>query len=151
VAASHVVKASDEDLGWLYPDVSIDDAVARWSTLGPELVVMTRGAEGCLAITPSGATADREGVKVDVADTIGAGDAFESGLLSAIADLDRLAPDAVAKLSDDELSFLLERATTVSAMTCEKEGADPPTRAEYDARTADAGAEPPRRTGETPG
>jgi fructokinase len=151
VAASHVVKASDEDLGWLYPDVSLDDAVGRWSTLGPQLVVMTRGAEGCVALTPSGATAERPGVQVDVADTIGAGDAFESGLLSAIADLDRLSPEAVAKLSDDDLAFVLERAITVSAMTCEKEGADPPTRAEYTARASAGVGERTRTPSETPG
>ena len=46
VAASHVVKASDEDLGWLYPDVAPSEAVARWATMGPSLVVMTRGADG---------------------------------------------------------------------------------------------------------
>ena len=47
VAASHVVKASDEDLGWLYPDLDPADALRRWATLGPALAVLTRGADGC--------------------------------------------------------------------------------------------------------
>jgi fructokinase len=136
VSASHVVKASDEDLAWLYPDDDPDGAVRRWSTLGPELVVMTRGAEGCVAVSSTGHPVERPGQRVDVVDTIGAGDAFESGLLSALADFDALVPGAIAKLSDDDVLSALDRAVTVSAMTCEKEGADPPSRAEYSARTA---------------
>ncbi len=138
VSASHVVKASDEDLGWLYPDQPLDSVLRRWSTLGPELVVMTRGADGCVAVTASDSWVERAGSPVDVSDTIGAGDAFESGLLSAIADLHALGPGLVAKLSDDDVVSVLDRAITVSAMTCERDGADPPTRADYTARVARA-------------
>jgi fructokinase len=138
VSASHVVKASDEDLGWLYPDEPLDDVLRRWSSLGPELVVMTRGSHGCVAVGPQREPVQRGGLKVDVADTIGAGDAFESGLLSALADLDALAPGAVAKLFDDDVRSVLDRAVTVSAMTCEREGADPPSRSEYTERAGAA-------------
>lgn len=133
VAASHVVKASDEDLRWLYPGEDLAGVLRRWVTLGPELVVMTRGADGCAAETRSGVSADRPGVKVEVVDTIGAGDSFESGLLSGLADEGLLHPDGLAQLSSTQLDSVLRRAVTVAAITCGRAGADPPNRAEYDA------------------
>jgi fructokinase len=137
VAASHVVKASDEDLGWLYPDLALEKAVRRWAQLGPELVVMTRGADGCLAIRRGGGAAlERPGRPVAVVDTIGAGDAFESGLLSGIAHATEPRPGGVERLSDDDLLAVLDRAILVSALTCQREGADPPSREEYDAAVA---------------
>ena len=86
VAAAHVVKASDEDLAWLYPDIDPVLAARRWSAHGPRLVVVTRGPQGCLAVTRSGALVERDSARVDVVDTIGAGDSFESGLLSGLVD-----------------------------------------------------------------
>jgi fructokinase len=133
VAASHVVKASDEDLEWLYPDQDPDEAVRRWAQLGPELVVVTRGEDGCLAVRRGGGAAvERPGRSVSVVDTIGAGDAFASGLLSGLADATELQPGGVERLSDDDLLAVLDRAILVSALTCERQGADPPSRDEYD-------------------
>lgn len=133
VAAAHVVKASDEDLAWLYPNSAALDVLARWIRSGPGLAVLTRGVAGCAAVTAAGAEVDVSGIEVGVADTIGAGDAFMAGLLSGLADADRLHPDAVSALATDDLRDVLQRATVVSALTCERVGADPPTRAEYSA------------------
>jgi fructokinase len=72
------------------------------------------------------------GYPVDVADTIGAGDAYASGLLSGIADAGALSPGAVSALSDAGVADVLDRAVLVSAMTCRRSGADPPTREEYE-------------------
>lgn len=135
VAAAHVVKASDEDLGWLYPDTAALDVLANWTRSGPELAVLTRGAAGCAAVTAGGALADLPSIDVGVADTIGAGDAFMAGLLSGLADAGCLRRGAVAGLAADRLHGALERATVVAALTCARVGADPPTRAEYSAYT----------------
>lgn len=134
VANSHLVKASDEDLRWLYPDEPLSDVVRRWARLGPELAVMTRGADGCVAETRSGLSADLAGVPVEVVDTIGAGDSFESGLLSGVADEDLLDPVALGRMSSPQLEAVLRRAVTVAAMTCGRAGADPPSRTEYEAK-----------------
>jgi fructokinase len=134
VAAAHVVKASDEDLAWLYPDTDPVEAIRRWSAHGPKLVVVTRGPDGCLAVTRAGSIVERASVQVDVVDTIGAGDSFESGLLSGLVDAGATSPTQVEALSDDEVGHVLDRAVLTSAMTCERSGADPPTRAAYDAR-----------------
>jgi len=50
VSASHVVKASDEDLEWLYPDRHWRDSAAHWLRMGPAMVVVTRGPHGSFAI-----------------------------------------------------------------------------------------------------
>ena len=133
VSASHVVKASDEDLAWLYPERSPTEALVAWAGLGPDLLVVTRGAEGCLALRRGGELVATEGRSVDVVDTIGAGDAFESGLLSALADAGVLSPARMAALTDGVVADAIGRAVTVSAMTCQRAGADPPDRAEYEA------------------
>jgi len=133
VGSSHLVKASDEDLSWLYPDAGCLDVARRWSTMGPELVVMTRGVDGCFAVKASGELVELTGVRVDVVDTIGAGDSFEAGLLSGLADRSWLAPGAIARQPVEALRAVLQTAIDVSAMTCERAGADPPTRTSYDA------------------
>lgn len=133
VAAADVVKASDEDLGWLYPDVAALDVLAEWTRSGVELAVLTRGAAGCAAVTADGVEADVPGIAVAIADTIGAGDAFMAGLLSGLADAGFLQRGAVRALSASDLRGVLQRAVVVSALTCERVGADPPTRAEYSA------------------
>ena len=133
VAASHLVKVSDEDLAWLYPHTPHLDVVRRWSMTGPELVVMTRGADGCVAVKATGESMELPGVNVEVVDTIGAGDSFAAGLLSGLADVGCLRPRAISAQPVESLHAALQRAIDVSAMTCERAGADPPTRARYDA------------------
>ena len=46
VVLSDVVKVSDQDVEWFYPDRAIDDVVQDWLAMGPSLVVVTRGGEG---------------------------------------------------------------------------------------------------------
>jgi fructokinase len=133
VRAAHVVKASDEDFEWLYPHTDSIDALERWASLGPAIVVMTRGPDGCLAYLARGDAVAMPGVPVDVVDTIGAGDAFESGLLSAIADTGFLDPERVYDIDVETVRAVLDRAVTVSAMTCQRVGANPPTLAEFEA------------------
>nr|MBA2445870.1 carbohydrate kinase [Nocardioidaceae bacterium] len=81
----------------------------------------------------SGESVELEGVKVEVVDTIGAGDSFEAGLLSGLADTECLSAAAIAEQPAAALRAVLQRAIDVSAMTCGRAGADPPTRANYDA------------------
>lgn len=90
VTLSDVVKASDEDLAWLYPGVDVLDSARRWLSLGgaegPAMVVVTRGAAGPWGITAAGET-EFAAPRVEVADTVGAGDSFMAALLSGVVDL----------------------------------------------------------------
>jgi fructokinase len=71
---------------------------------------------------------------VTVVDTVGAGDAFAGGLLAALADDGSATPGALTGAAPERIAAALRHAVLVSAMTCERPGADPPTRAELDAR-----------------
>jgi fructokinase len=123
---AHVVKLSDDDAAWLYPDVSHDTVVETILELGPQLVVLTLGAEGALART-SAVSAKVAAPNVDVVDTVGAGDAFSAGLLRRLWEHEWLDAGSVAGLGDDELADLVRFAAVVAALQCSRAGASPPT------------------------
>lgn len=129
VAVCDVVKASEEDLALLHPDTAPEAVAARWADSGPALVVVTRGPDGAVAFGPSGRL-EVPGRQVDVVDTVGAGDAFTSGLLAGAARLGLLDGAALRTAETDALQEVLEHAVRVSALTCTRPGADPPTAAE---------------------
>ncbi|RFS83417.1 carbohydrate kinase [Actinomadura spongiicola] len=135
VALSDVVKASDEDLAWLYPGEDPVEVAHRWVRLGPALAVVTRGPGGCVAVTASGQV-ERPAPVVEVADTVGAGDAFMSGLLSGLLAgglLDPARRGDLARGDAASLSGPLAAALASAAITCTRPGADPPTADELDA------------------
>ncbi|MES9807907.1 carbohydrate kinase family protein [Streptomyces cinereoruber] len=133
VALADLVKASDEDLAWLYPGEAPEAVAARWLDLGPAVVLVTRGAVGSFAVTRYHTVA-AEAPPVDVVDTVGAGDSFMSAVLDATAARDRA---ALGALSAGELAGLLARAGAAAAVTVSRAGAQPPDRAELDAARAD--------------
>lgn len=136
VAAAHIVKASDDDAVFLYPDSAPEDTARRWCALGPLLVIVTYGADGARAFAGGDEVARCPGVEITLADTVGAGDSFSGGLLAALADRGVASPDSLraALTSGPAVEDALAEAVLVSAMTCEAPGADPPTRAEVVAR-----------------
>ena len=135
VALSHVIKASDEDLLWLYPHRSIEDSARAWLKAGARLVVVTRGVMGPWAVSRG---TGRDGVevpaaRVTVADTVGAGDSFMAALLSGLADRNILGPTAASALDEldsAQLTELLRHAAAAAGVTVSRSGADLPTRAD---------------------
>jgi fructokinase len=128
VRQSDVVKASDEDLRWLYPELTLDQAMAAWLELGPALIVVTQGPLGPMALSRS-SRAELPAHPVTVADTVGAGDSFMAALISALDQLDLLGPqrrEKLQKLTEENLLAILSYATTASAITCSRAGANPP-------------------------
>jgi fructokinase len=131
IATAHVVKASSEDLDWIYRDRDQAAVARRWLDLGAALVVVTSGAQGSRAWTSSGVAVSRPARSVTVADTVGAGDAFTSGLLDALARAGGLSPAVLQTgLDAPALARLLDQAGLVAALTCARAGANPPWRAE---------------------
>ena len=131
IAIAHIVKASDEDIGWLYPGVTLDQAAAGWLRLGARLVVVTTGPHGALAFRAERPLLHRPAPAVELVDTVGAGDALMSGLLSSLVQAGVTEPSAVGLLDDDAaLSGVIDRAIMTAAITCERAGANPPTAAE---------------------
>ncbi|CAL9476849.1 Sulfoquinovose isomerase [Nocardiopsis dassonvillei] len=134
LAQAHVVKASDEDLAFLYPDRNTEEAAAAVADLGPSLVVVTRGAEGAFALA-HGVRAEAAAPRVRVVDTVGAGDTFMGALLSWLDGRDRLGEDPRARLAGltkEELEEMLSFAARAAAVTVTREGADPPTGADLE-------------------
>lgn len=139
IARADVVKASDEDIEWMHPGEDPVAVARRWADSGPALVVVTRGAEGVVAVR-QGAGGFRElavpSVPVEVVDTVGAGDTFMGTLLDGLLSggaCGPLARDVLAGLSDAAITALLQRSARAAAITVSRAGANPPTRAELDA------------------
>lgn len=128
---SHIIKASDADLQWLYglgESHSIDSIAADWAQAG-QLVVITRGSAGATLFIGE-RRIDVAAPKVVVVDTVGAGDTFMANLLAELAGLDALGSNAavrLAGLTDAQLSRAAEVAAVAAALVCEREGCEPPT------------------------
>ncbi|MFD8114123.1 carbohydrate kinase family protein [Streptomyces microflavus] len=132
VALSDLVKASDEDLAWLYPGEEPEKVAARWLERGPAVVLVTGGGDGALAVLPGGRITV-EAVAVDVVDTVGAGDAFMSGTLHALAGRGLLgtgARDRLRAVDRDTVAGVLRHAVASAAVTVSRAGANPPDAAE---------------------
>jgi fructokinase len=119
VGISSVVKLSDEDIAWLYPDQSLDEVAHRWLEGETSLVVVTRGAKGIIGFT-QGASEEVEGVRVDVVDIVGAGDTVGAILVEGVVD------HSVAGVVGHTLNTVLHRAAVAAGITVSRAGAQPP-------------------------
>lgn len=126
-----IVKISDEDLDWIIPDSDmLEDKIAQVLALGPSIVILTRGADGAQAWLPNGETVFVASQKVDVFDTVGAGDTFNAGVLASLAAADLLTKEAVCTITALQLENALRFGTKVAAINVGRAGANPPWRAE---------------------
>jgi fructokinase len=125
VGLATVVKVSSDDLAWLYPDVNHLEISREWlaDNSDLELVVVTNGADGIAAINRD-TQVNVPGVKVDVVDTVGAGDTVGAILLESILKY------GVTGLNTQYLSHTLHRAALAAAITCSRAGANPPNKEE---------------------
>ncbi len=126
IALSDIVKASLDDIGWMYPAEEPASAALRWRRLGARLVLVTRG--------PCGASAHGDGDVVSapapmiaVNDTVGAGDCCIGGFLAVLAARGMLGPGFGAATTDD-IATALAFACAVAADSCTRPGCDPPRR-----------------------
>jgi fructokinase len=118
-ALSAVIKVSDDDLAWLFPGQAIEDVANRWINDGAFLVVVTQGANGLMGYTSEGRV-EVPGVKVDVVDTVGAGDTVGAIVVEAML------AHGLVELRGDLLRSVLTRAAAAAAITCSRKGAQPP-------------------------
>ncbi|WP_456844316.1 carbohydrate kinase family protein [Cellulomonas sp. P5_C6] len=135
VRLADVVKVSDEDLAWLHPGVAPAEIAEQWSRSGPSLVVVTHGGEGAFASTSAGARLSVAAPKVQVADTVGAGDSFMGGLIDGLWTAGLLGADrrqALADVDTETVQRVLERCARIAAITVSRAGANPPRLAELD-------------------
>ena len=119
IGISSVVKLSDDDFKWLYPEKSPESIANQWLQGGVALVVMTRGADGLIGYTSDGVV-EVAGEKVNVVDTVGAGDTVGAIIVQG------LITDGLLNMRGSVLRDILHRAAVAAAITCSRAGAQPP-------------------------
>jgi fructokinase len=139
---SHIIKASDDDINWLYgleAGASVDQIVSEWIGETSRIVFVTKGSEGVSVYRKDGIKLDVSSRKVQVQDTVGAGDTFCAtalAQLSARGSLGSQAFERLAEINDSELIEIARISGIAASMACEKTGAEPPTSAELNALLA---------------
>ncbi|WP_327404920.1 carbohydrate kinase [Streptomyces sp. NBC_01288] len=115
-----LLKLSEEDALWL------GGTPREWLDAGPSAVVITHGGDGLAAYTQDGTVYPIPGEKVDVVDTIGAGDTVNAALLHGLSTRNALSAEGMAVLGRDGWTQLLRLAARAAAITCSRAGAEPP-------------------------
>src|SRR5690606_5845100 len=126
-ASSDIVKVSDDDLRWMAPKTSHQEAVANVLATGPKLVVLTSGEQGASAFW-NGGNVSVPVVPVHVADTVGAGDTFNSGFLAALRHARAPRKESLASPDPEMIANARAFAAKVAAITVSRVGANPPWR-----------------------
>jgi fructokinase len=137
-AVADIIRMSDVDFDYLYGDDGYAGRARSMIAAGASLVVVTRGARGVQAWHREAGAVAAEAPKVNVVDTVGAGDSFQAALLYALHALGRIERDALKRTSAGELHRALSFASICAAITCGRAGADPPRHAELDAEVFEA-------------
>ncbi|MBD9525600.1 carbohydrate kinase [Paracoccus sp. PAR01] len=125
IGMADIVKLSADDLEWLMPGVSFEQAASNLLARGVTLVLQTGGAAGARAYW-AGEPVSAPATRVEVADTIGAGDTFNAGVLASLQSDGALSREGLANLSPQTLLSALNNGTRAAAITVSRPGANPP-------------------------
>ena len=130
---SHLIKASDDDINWLYglePGANVDQIAWDWIGDSAKIVFVTRGGDGASIYRRNKTKLDVASRKVKVQDSVGAGDTFCANTLAQLQKIGALGSGAferLAALTDKQLIDIAKVSSVAASMTCEKTGAEPPT------------------------
>ena len=126
-----VIKLSDEDLEWIYPELSFEAACeALLAKATAKLTIITKGAEGAIGYCKGHKVIVPAYPVAKLIDTVGAGDTFMGTVLSELNGAGLLTQTALSKLTQERLQDLLSKAAKAAAINCGREGCDPPSSAE---------------------
>ena len=129
---SNIIKASDEDIEWLYQNQRPVDEVAQEWANEDKIVLITRGSEGTSIFTKNNEPRNVPTRKINVVDTVGAGDTFCANLLGQLQDNNYLGTD-LTKIDIEELTNYVYIAGVAASITCERAGCEPPTQEDLQA------------------
>ena len=136
---SDIVRLSDSDFAFLYGASGHHQGKAEaLLAAGTSLFVVTRGVHGVQAWHGRAGTIEVATPRVDVVDTVGAGDSFQAALLFALRTMGRIGVSQLAGMSTDELCRALTFAVACAAVTCSRPGADLPRLADIGGGALDA-------------
>ena len=121
-----IIKISDEDYRYLYGAQDFNKVSKDWIDNGVKLVILTLGSEGSKVIYGNGIEVFAESQKVDVVDTIAAGDTFNAGFLLNLDEQDLLDREGLNAINNDQLTRALNFANKVASITVTRKGANPP-------------------------
>ena len=130
---SHLIKASDDDINWLYglePGANVDQIAWDWIGDSAKIVFVTRGGDGASIYRRNKTKLDVASRKVKVQDSVGAGDTFCANTLAQLQKIGALGSGAferLAALTDKQLIAIAKVSSVAASMACEKTGAEPPT------------------------
>jgi fructokinase len=133
---SHLIKASDDDINWLYglePGSNVDQIAWDWIGDSAKIVFVTRGGDGASIYRKNKTKLDVASRKVKVQDSVGAGDTFCANTLAQLQQINALGSGAferLAALTDKQLVDIAKVSSVAASMACEKTGAEPPTDSE---------------------
>ena len=126
-----IFKLSDEDLEWLYPDRSLDAALAACrADCDAVLFILTLGEAGSRAFLGDIEISEDAPPVDNLVDTVGAGDTFMASILSWVVAHDLASRDALAGIDADRLRTAIHRAAAAAAINCGRSGCNPPWRDE---------------------
>jgi len=134
IALADIIKISDEDLRWIYPDTNensaSEDVIAKkWIDHGAKLVIITKGKDGASAWTANH-NVFQPAIKARFCDSVGAGDTFSAGILASLDAKQLLNKSKLAKISLTDLEYAMEFAARAAAITVSRAGANPPWKSE---------------------
>lgn len=140
IELASIVKVSDEDLAYLYPDKDVHKVAQDFATKGSKHIILTLGRQGSVWYAPDLEPISMPIIDLPVADTVGAGDTFSGSLLSYLHERELFGADGqkpqLKKLSADLIKDALRWATAASAINCTRKGCCPPTKDEIQALLA---------------
>ncbi|WP_294227331.1 carbohydrate kinase [uncultured Shimia sp.] len=127
VAQADIIKVSDEDLNWIVSaPLSLREKVDVMLDKGPSLVILTRGSDGATGYLTDGSEVAVPAQRVQIDDTVGAGDTFNAGVMAKLSELGMLTKAALTNLSPDAAKAALAHGAKVAAVTVSRPGANPP-------------------------
>jgi fructokinase len=127
LSQTDVVKTSDEDLEWLFPEAaSIEDAIKQMQAMGPKMVLFTEGAKGATVYRDGQEPVFVPSVRTEVVDTVGAGDTFNGGFLAALHKNGLLEKSSVLAMTEQQIQTVVSFAAKCAAISVSRAGAQPP-------------------------
>lgn len=127
VPCCDLLKASDEDLHMMGYTQSFDELAARFLTqMDSGMVVFTRGEKGAFLYSQKHQVEFEGFIVEQVVDTVGAGDSFQAGLLSALHQKYALDKAKMSNASPAGLAQLLHWACACAAINVTRQGCNPP-------------------------
>lgn len=118
---SDIVKLSEDEVGFVTGENSIEKAAQQLFGQGVKLVLYTCGSKGAYAFTKN-VKAFSPALKVSAVDTTGAGDGFTGAFLWSLRKMCSV-PDELEKLTENELIESLNFANRFCALSVQKKGA----------------------------